>query len=175
MPDGLETVVMGGGCFWCTEAVFNTVEGVAGITPGYAGGATSDPTYHEVCTGSTGHAEVVRLEYDASMVSLEELLGVFFSAHDPTTPDRQGNDVGSQYRSIVLCGSDDQRRRVERFIAGIRPRYDEPVVTEVKPLDVFYPAEEYHHNYYAENPRQAYCQVVIAPKVEKARAKSGHA
>lgn len=173
MSDDQETVVLGGGCFWCTEAVFQTVEGVLEITPGYAGGKTPDPTYREVCTGATGHAEVVRLDYDPAVVSLEELLEVFFSTHDPTTPDRQGNDVGSQYRSIVFYGSDEERRRVELFIAGIGPRYDAPVVTEVKPLDTFYEAEEYHHNYYSKNPRQGYCRVVIAPKVEKARGRSG--
>lgn len=166
-----EKIVLGGGCFWCTEAVFHNVDGVVAVTPGYAGGTTADPEYREVCRGNTGHVEVVEVEYDPGKVSLEKLLEVFFSTHDPTSLDRQGNDIGSQYRSIVLYGSEEQRKRLEAFIAGIRQDYDSPLVTEVKPLDVFFPAEEYHQNYYVKNPDQGYCQVMIAPKVEKLRKK----
>ncbi len=173
MAGKTEKIVLGGGCFWCTEAVFQNVDGVVAITPGYSGGTTADPEYPEVYSGSTGHAEVARVEYDPGNVSLETLLDVFFSTHDPTTPDRQGNDVGSQYRSIIFYDSEGQGERVEAFIAGIRPDYERPVVTEVKPLDVFYPAEEYHQDYYVKNPEHGYCQVVIAPKVDKLRKKLG--
>ena len=175
MPGDNEKIVLGGGCFWCTEAVFENVDGVVGVTPGYAGGTSTDPTYREVCRGNTGHAEVIQVEYDPGRVSLEKILEVFFSTHDPTTVDRQGNDVGSQYRSVVLYNSAGQRAGVEGFMARIRPGYDRPVVTELKPLDVFYPAEEYHHNYYAKNPDQGYCQVVIAPKLARLRNKPGQA
>ncbi len=173
MPAETEKIVLGGGCFWCTEAVFQYVDGVVDVTPGYAGGTSDDPTYREVCRGGTGHAEVIQVEYDPGTVSLEKLLEVFFSTHDPTTVDRQGNDVGSQYRSIVLYNSEEQGARVEEFLARIGPEYDRPVVTEVKPLDAFYPAEEYHRNYYSKNPNQGYCQVVIAPKLAKLESKLG--
>jgi peptide-methionine (S)-S-oxide reductase len=173
MTDELERIALGGGCFWCTEAVFSDVSGVVEATPGYAGGSTLNPGYEEVCAGNTGHAEVVLVEYDSGKASLEELLDVFFSMHDPTTPGRQGNDIGTQYRSIILYESEGQRAGVEAFIAGIRGDYDSPVVTEVRPLETFYPAEEHHKEYFARNPRQPYCRLVISPKVEKLRKKLG--
>jgi peptide-methionine (S)-S-oxide reductase len=164
---GYETVVLGGGCFWCTEAFFRLVAGVVAVTPGYAGGFVSNPTYREVCDGSTGHAEVVEVEFDPRKVSIEELLEVFFASHDPTSLNRQGADVGTQYRSIILYGSEEQRERVERFISAIAGNYDKPVVTEVRKLERFYPAEEYHHRYFERNPEQPYCRLVITPKLGK--------
>jgi peptide-methionine (S)-S-oxide reductase len=168
-----ETIVLGGGCFWCIEAVLNTLVGVLKVTPGYAGGVAEDPTYRQVCYGDTGHAEVVEVEYDPEVISLDDLLEIFFAAHDPTSLNRQGGDVGTQYRSIVLYDSQEQRRSVERFIAGIAKDHDRPIVTEVKELDRFYPAEEYHHRYYERNPDQPYCRAVISPKLAKLRRKTG--
>lgn len=169
--DDHETVVLGGGCFWCTEALLDTVAGVLRATPGYAGGWAENPTYRQVCDGTTGHAEVVEVEYDPEVVSLEDVLEVFFASHDPTSLNRQGDDVGTQYRSIVLYGSEEQRERVERFIDGIRGAYDRPVVTEVKRLERFWPAEEYHRKYFERNPDQPYCRAVISPKLAKLRKK----
>lgn len=166
---GTERIVLGGGCFWCVEAVFSGIEGILAVTPGYAGGITPDPDYHEVCTGTTGHAEVVMVEYDPGRISPERILEVFFASHDPTTPDRQGNDVGTQYRSIILCTSEGQKSAVERFIDGISGDYDRPVVTQVKPLERFHEAEEYHRRYFEKNPSQPYCRAVIAPKVDKVK------
>ncbi|MCJ7653042.1 MAG: peptide-methionine (S)-S-oxide reductase MsrA [Actinobacteria bacterium] len=170
-----EKIVLGGGCFWCTEAVFSLVEGVGKVTPGYAGGTVANPGYEEVCKGTTGHAEVVSVEYDPGRVSLEELLGMFFASHDPTSLSRQGNDAGTQYRSIILYSSEEQRARAEKFIESIRNTYGEQIVTEVKRLEGFYPAEEYHQMYYKRNPDQPYCRFVVAPKVEKAKKKLGAA
>ncbi len=169
----MEKIVVGGGCFWCVEAVFELVDGVVEVVPGYAGGLTGEPTYEEVCAGSTGHAEVVSVTFDPSKVALETLLELFFATHDPTTPNRQGNDVGTQYRSIILYETDEQRKRIESYIDGIRGEFTRPVVTEVKALDTFYPAEEYHQRYFEKNPRQPYCQMVVTPKVRKARDKLG--
>ena len=168
-------IVLGGGCFWCTEAVFKQLPGVVGVQPGYAGGKTKDPTYEEVCAGTTGHAEVVEVEYNPKNISLEKILEVFFLAHDPTTLNRQGNDVGEQYRSMVLFMSDEQRQIVESFISKLLRAgfYEDPIVTEVKPLNEFYAAEDEHHNYWRKHPKQAYCQLVITPKVEKIRQKFG--
>ena len=166
-----EHAVVGGGCFWCTEAVFVELAGVRGVEPGYAGGTVANPTYERVCSGRTGHAEVVRVAFDPAVLPIEDLLRVFFTIHDPTTPNQQGADVGPQYRSIVLYASEAQRasaRRVMREIeaAGI---WGAPLVTELRPLDVFYPAEEYHREYFRRNPSKAYCRMVIAPKVAKFR------
>jgi methionine-S-sulfoxide reductase len=169
MQNEVEKIVLGGGCFWCTEAVFDLVEGVKKVTPGYAGGSTENPTYEQVCGGKTGHAEVVQVEYDPGVVSLEKLLEVFFNSHDPTTPNRQGNDTGTQYRSIILYSSEDQKERIDSFLQQIAGEYTRPVVTEVQELDRFYSAEAYHQRYFEKNPRQGYCQLVIAPKVEKIR------
>jgi peptide-methionine (S)-S-oxide reductase len=171
MTDKREEIVFGGGCFWCVEAAFSMVEGVVGATPGYTGGTTPAPTYDVVCGGKSGHAEVVRVEFDPSRVSLEELLEVFFTVHDPTSLNRQGADVGTQYRSVILYTSEEQRARVESFMQEMGPRYGQPVVTELKELETFWPAEDYHRDYYASNPHQPYCRVVIAPKLAKLREK----
>lgn len=173
MKDKPERIALGGGCFWCTEAVLDNVKGVIKVTPGYAGGTTVNPRYEDVCNGNTGHAEVVLVEYDPGQVSLEDLLDVFFAMHDPTSLNRQGNDTGTQYRSIVLYDSERQKARIDNFMDEISRNHDKPVVTEVKPLDSFYPAEEYHRRYYEKDPRQPYCQIVISPKVEKIRKKLG--
>lgn len=162
-------IVLGGGCFWCTEAVFKKVDGVKSVRPGYAGGTTENPSYEEVSTGKTGHAEVVKLEYDPDSIKLEKILDVFFQTHDPTTRDRQGPDTGSQYRSIVLYTSDGQREIVERVIESLRPRYEDEIVTEVEPLEKFWTAEERHQNYFEKNPDSAYCRIHIPPKIEKAQ------
>ncbi|MDY6796681.1 MAG: peptide-methionine (S)-S-oxide reductase MsrA [Actinomycetota bacterium] len=167
MKTEFEEIVLGGGCFWCIEAVLNTLDGVVEAVPGYGGGHKSDPAYEEVCGGSTGHAEVVRVRYDTRRISLEDLLEVFFSAHDPTSLNRQGLDVGTQYRSIILYNTGEQKEIIEGFLDGIGSRYASAVVTEVRRLERFYPAEEYHHRYYERNPHQPYCRVMIKPKLEK--------
>lgn len=167
MQSSHETVVLGGGCFWCTEALLSTVVGVLRATPGYAGGATPDPTYRQICHEDTGHAEVVEVEFDPEVISLRELLGVFFEIHDPTSLNRQGGDVGTQYRSIILYDSFAQKLKVEDFIAEMARKYDKPIVTEVKELEKFYPAEEYHQRYFDKNPREPYCRAVISPKLAK--------
>lgn len=165
----METIILGGGCFWCTEAVFRMIKGVASVAPGYAGGATKNPTFEQVCSGTTGHAEVINITYDSSAVNLETLLTVFFATHDPTTKDRQGNDVGTQYRSIILYISDAQKEIAEKFMGDLNTssEFGNPIVTEVTKLDTFYPAEDYHKNYYENNKNQSYCQVVINPKLQK--------
>lgn len=162
-----ESIALGGGCFWCTEAVFRRVPGVVDVTPGYAGGFVPHPTYRQVCGGETGHAEVVLVSYHPEEVSLRELLEVFLASHDPTSLNRQGADVGTQYRSIILCTSEEQRRECERFLREAAQRYERPIVTEIRMLEAFYPAEEYHRRYYERNPQQPYCRLVIAPKLEK--------
>ena len=166
---GKETIVFGGGCFWCTEAVFKMLQGVISVNPGYAGGTTKNPTYEDICNGGTGHAEVIKIEYNPEVISLETLLTVCFATHDPTTKSRQGNDVGEQYRSIILCDKADQIELAKKFIADLNSsnKKGAPIVTEVKPLDTFYPAEDYHKNYYENNKNQSYCQVVINPKLKK--------
>jgi len=165
-----ETATVGGGCFWCIEAALKELQGVETVTSGYAGGDVPNPSYQRVCSGSTGHAEVVQIEYAPEEISYLELLEVFFKVHDPTTKDRQGPDVGSQYRSIVLYHDDEQRRQVEGFIERLNEEvYDGGVVTEVQPLETFYEAEEYHQDYYEKNPADGYCQVQVEPKVEKVR------
>lgn len=171
--NGHEIIVLGGGCFWCTEAVFDTVMGVLRATPGYAGGWAEEPTYRQVCDGTTGHAEVVELEFDPEIISIEEVLEVFFASHDPTSLNRQGADVGTQYRSAILCTSEEQRKRVDKFINGRRAEFDRPIVTEVKRLERFWPAEEYHRKYFQRNPQQPYCHAVIAPKLARLRRKTG--
>lgn len=168
----MATATLGGGCFWCLEAVFDRLEGVSRVTSGYAGGDVPDPSYAQVCSGGTGHAEVVRLEFDPDVVDYRTLLTVFFATHDPTTPDRQGADVGPQYRSIILYEDDAQRKTAEAMIAELESDdvFPAPIVTQVEPLEIFYPAEVGHQDYYRRNPRQGYCQAVIAPKVAKLRA-----
>lgn len=170
MTDNKQTAVFGGGCFWCTEATFAELRGVISVAPGYAGGHVEHPTYEQVCTGTTGHAEVIRVEFDPAVITYRDLLTVFFAVHDPTTKDRQGNDVGPQYRSIILYMDEAQKREAEAFIAELNQTDDQkPVVTEVEPLETFYEAEDYHHEYFKKNPDQAYCQLVINPKLKKLR------
>ncbi len=171
----LDTAVLGGGCFWCMEAIFQQVVGVEEVLPGYAGGFVENPTYEQVCSDTTGHAEVVRIVFDPAKISYETLLKIFWTVHDPTTPNRQGNDVGSQYRSIILYRTPQQQAIAERLRETFAaPLWEKPIVTEIKPLDKFYPAEEYHRNYFARHPEQAYCQLVIQPKVQKFREKFQH-
>lgn len=165
-----EVAVFGGGCFWCTEAVFQRLDGVISAQPGYAGGTTKNPTYEDVSSGETGHAEVIKIGYNPAKISYEDLLTVFFATHDPTTLNRQGNDVGTQYRSIILYSNDEQKEKAEKFIKELNKVGDE-VVTELKTLDTVYPAEDYHKNYYEKNKDKAYCQVVISPKLEKLEKK----
>ena len=166
-----EKATLGGGCFWCLEAVYEMVEGVTGVKSGYAGGHVESPSYEQVCTGTTGHAEVVQVEYDPDVISYAELLEIFFGIHDPTTPNRQGNDVGPQYRSAIFAHSDEQAETARAVRAAVDDDgpWDDPIVTEVQPLDTFYPAEDYHDAYFRRNGTQPYCQVVIAPKVAKFR------
>ena len=168
-----EIAVLGGGCFWCIEAVFNEIEGVTSVISGYAGGHKDNPTYYEVCGGRTGHAEVVSVEFDPDQVSFPEVLEVFFASHDPTTLNRQGADVGTQYRSVILYTSEDQKTQAADFIKALDASGTEngPVVTEISPLDVFYPAEREHHLFYQNNPGSMYCRIVIDPKVAKVRQK----
>ncbi len=163
----MEKATLGGGCFWCTEAVFSRVKGVTDVRPGYAGGNFPNPTYEDVCSDTTGHAEVVQITFDPSVVTFRDLLEIFFEIHDPTTPNRQGNDVGSQYRSIILYHNEEQKRIAEEVIDEVQSRLGKKVVTEVKPLDAFYEAEDYHHKYFERHPNQPYCRIVISPKVKK--------
>ncbi len=171
MSDSLQTATFGGGCFWCVEAVFEELNGVTSVVSGYAGGHKENPTYKEVCDGTTGHAEVCQIQYDPKIVSYAELLEVFWKTHDPTTLNRQGNDVGTQYRSVIYYHNDEQKQLAE----GYKKKLDEekiwpnPIVTEIEPLPKFYPAENYHQDYYSENGNQPYCSFVITPKLEKFR------
>ena len=166
-----ETATLAGGCFWCLEAAFQDLKGVASVQSGYAGGHVANPSYEQVCTGNTGHAEVVQITFDPAEVSFSDLLHIFFTIHDPTTLNRQGGDVGTQYRSAIFYHSPEQKATAERVIRELEAEkvWDDPVVTELKPLDAFYPAEEYHRDYFRRNPGQGYCRAVIAPKVAKVR------
>jgi peptide-methionine (S)-S-oxide reductase len=166
MDSQKETAVFGGGCFWCTEAVFQDLKGVTSVMSGYAGGTTSNPTYESVSSGSTGHAEVIKIEFDPADITFHDLLTVFFATHDPTTMNRQGNDTGTQYRSIILYSNDQQKADAEKYIQELKSE-NLAVVTEVKPLGIFYPAEEYHRDYYKNNSDAPYCQVIIEPKLKK--------
>jgi peptide-methionine (S)-S-oxide reductase len=167
----MEQATFGAGCFWCVEAVFQRIKGVEKIVSGYAGGKTKNPNYKAVCTGETGHAEVCQITYDPSKVSFDELLEVFWKTHDPTTLNRQGNDVGTQYRSVIYYHNDAQKQLAEKYKKELDEvkAFDRPIVTEISPLPEFYVAEDYHQNYYNQNPDQGYCAFVIAPKVEKLR------
>jgi len=165
---------LGGGCFWCLEAVFRRLRGVQEVTSGYAGGHVPNPGYREVCRGTTGHAEVVQLRYDPDELGYRELLEVFFAIHDPTTPNRQGADVGPQYRSIILYHDPEQEAVAREVMDELARELDDPVVTELAPLETFYPAEEEHHRYYERNPGQAYCRLVIDPKLSTARERFRH-
>jgi len=162
-----EVATLGGGCFWCTEAIYQMLPGVKSVASGYAGGITENPTYKEVCSGDTGHAEVIQVEFDPKRISYEKILETFWEAHDPTTLNRQGNDVGTQYRSIILYSSEAQRIAAEKSKAQAQRRFSAPIVTEIVPLKKFYKAEGYHQDYYRSNPNQPYCRAVIRPKVEK--------
>jgi len=169
----LETATLAAGCFWCVEAVFDDLQGVEDVVSGYAGGHTENPTYKEVCSETTGHAEVVQMRFDPEVLSFADLLRVYFTVHDPTTLNRQGNDVGSSYRSAIFYHSDAQRTTAESVLAEITAEelYPNPIVTEVSALDKFWPAEDYHQEYFANNPSQPYCSGVVAPKVAKFRQK----
>jgi len=166
-----EVATLAGGCFWCLEAAFQDLKGVERVQSGYAGGRVANPSYEQVCTGTTGHAEVVQITFDPEVVSFDDLLHVFFTIHDPTTLNRQGVDVGTQYRSAIFYHTADQKAAAERVIAELQSEHvwDDPIVTELKPLEAFYPAEEYHRDYFRRNPNQGYCSAVIAPKVAKVR------
>jgi len=168
---GKETATLAGGCFWCTEAIFRELKGVESVEPGYSGGQTPNPSYQQVCTGSTGHAEAIQITFDPKVVSFHDLLVIFFTTHDPTTLNRQGADAGTQYRSAVFTHSPEQQKVATEVIQEIEKEhlYSDPIVTEVTPFTNFYPAEDYHHNYYEQNSQKPYCQIVIAPKVTKFR------
>jgi peptide-methionine (S)-S-oxide reductase len=166
-----ELATLGGGCFWCLEAIFERLPGVKAVTSGYAGGHKANPTYQEVCGHDTGHAEVVQIEYDPQIISYDKLLELFWEAHDPTTPNRQGNDVGNQYRSIILYHNDAQQQAAEKSKAEAQKDFRAPIVTEIVPLKQFYKAEVSHQDYYRNNPNQSYCRAVIRPKLEKLEKK----
>ena len=167
----METITLAAGCFWCTEAVFSIVKGVENVEPGYTGGSVVNPTYEQVSSGTTGHAEAVKVTFDSKVISLEEILEIFFATHDPTSINRQGADVGTQYRSVIFYNNKTQKIVAEKVIASLNEQkiWENPIVTDVKPLELFYFAEEYHKEYYKKHPEQAYCQVVISPKVAKFR------
>jgi len=176
MSANTETATLAGGCFWCLEAVFEQVQGVTSVQSGYAGGHVADPTYKQVCTGETGHAEVVQVTFDPEVISYHDLLEIFFSIHDPTTLNRQGADVGTQYRSAVFTHSDEQRATAREVLSELEREgpWDDPVVTQLQPLEAFYPAEDYHDEYFRNHPEQSYCRLVIEPKVAKFRQRFAH-
>lgn len=163
----LEKATLGGGCFWCLEAVYEILDGVTSVTSGYAGGPTPNPTYRQVCEGTTGHAEVIQIEFDPTRVTFAQLLDHFWKVHDPTTLNRQGADIGTQYRSVILAHNDTQLKMAQESKAKAAAKFQDPIVTEIAPLSTFYPAEAYHQDYYRKNPNAAYCQVVIKPKLKK--------
>lgn len=169
----METATLAGGCFWCLEAVYDELKGVESVESGYAGGQIENPSYQQVCSGTTGHAEVVQIKYDPAVITFRDLLDIFFTIHDPTTLNRQGGDVGTQYRSAVFYHDDAQREAAEALIKELDQMrlWDAPIVTQVVPLENYYPAEAYHQEYFANNPGQGYCQMVVAPKVSKFRKK----
>jgi peptide-methionine (S)-S-oxide reductase len=170
-PKGMEVTTLGGGCFWCTEAMFSQLKGVGNIEPGYSGGELENPTCEEVSTGTTGHAEVAQITFDPNVISFKESLQVFFSTHDPTTLNRQGSDIGSQYRSVIFYRDNHQKEIAEQVIKNLSEEkiFDAPIVTQVEPLKIFYKAEDYHREFFKRHPEQPYCRVVIAPKVAKLR------
>ena len=169
--DKKEIATLGGGCFWCTEAVFDDLKGVISVESGYSGGTVADPSYEQVCAGKTGHAEVVQVSFDPGVISYEDLLRIFFTVHDPTTLNRQGNDIGTQYRSVIFYHDENQRKAAEKIVKEISDEkiWNDPIVTELSPFRAFYKAEGYHQEYFANNPSQGYCRIVIAPKVAKFR------
>ncbi|HSR89059.1 MAG TPA: peptide-methionine (S)-S-oxide reductase MsrA [Candidatus Udaeobacter sp.] len=169
----IQSIVLGGGCFWCVEAAYSHTKGIISAVSGYAGGKTKNPTYEEVSGGRTGHAEVVKISYDPAVITLDDILHIFFLIHNPTTPDRQGNDIGTQYRSAIFYNTKEQYDIADKIMKDLAEErvYDQPIVTELYSLKDFYPAEDYHQQYFAKNPEQAYCQAVIAPKLAKFRQK----
>lgn len=173
MENNLQTAVFGGGCFWCTEAIFTRLKGVESVESGYAGGTVANPTYEQVSAGNTGHAEAIKIEFNSELIKYSDLLNVFFATHDPTTLNRQGEDVGEQYRSAVFYTTNEQRDTAQKFIKQLETDeiYPDPIVTEVAPLNKFWPAESYHQRYYEQNQNKPYCQIVINPKIAKLRAK----
>ena len=173
MTSDNQRAVFGGGCFWCTEAVFKMLKGISVVKPGYAGGTVENPTYEQVCSGTTGHAEVIYLEYDPEKIGYKDLLTVFFGSHDPTTKNQQGNDVGTQYRSVIFYTTPEQKAEAGEFIQEINvsSTLGAPIVTELQPLEKFYDAEDYHRDYFAKNPGNPYCQVIINPKLQKVQEK----
>jgi peptide-methionine (S)-S-oxide reductase len=170
-PAKLQTATFGGGCFWCAEAVFQRIPGVKSVVSGFAGGTTANPTYHQVCGGDTGHAEVIQITFDPTILSYDKLLEIFWEAHDPTTLNRQGHDTGTQYRSIILYSDEAQKAAAEKSKAEAARNFSSPIVTEIVPLTKFYPAEKYHQNYYNLHSHEGYCQFVIGPKLHKLIAK----
>lgn len=170
----LELATLGGGCFWCIEPIFQDLKGVTKVVSGYTGGHLKNPTYKDICTGTTGHAEVIQVTFDPAVVTYREILEIFFTIHDPTTLNRQGNDAGTQYRSVVYYHSPEQKTAAEAVKLASAEIWDDPIVTEISALDTFYPAENYHQNYYKTNPYQPYCSIVITPKVKKFREKYKH-
>ena len=171
VPEGLDVITLGGGCFWCTEAAYLELRGIEKVESGYSGGSMPNPSYEQVCSGATGHAEVVQITFDPKVISLEEILRVFFTIHDPTTLDRQGADLGTQYRSVIFYNNETQKKIAEQVIKEVEASkvWKRPIVTQVIPFDAFYKAEAYHQDYFKQNPAQPYCQIVIAPKVAKLR------
>ena len=167
----IQTVTLGGGCFWCLEAVYQEIEGVTGVISGYSGGARPNPTYEQVCTGVTGHAEVVQVSFDPSVISYDDILDIFFTVHNPTSLNFQGNDYGTQYRSVIFYQTETEQTQAAAKIEAIEALWDAPVVTQLVPLETFYPAEAYHQNYFKNHPGQAYCVAVINPKLAKLREK----
>lgn len=167
----LESAIIGGGCFWCVEAQYKMLKGVKKVVSGYAGGHVKNPTYKQICQGDTGHAEVIRVDYDPAQITFRDVIDLFWDAHDPTTLNRQGNDVGPQYRSIILYTSEEQKKISEESKVNAEKIIGKPIVTEIVPLEIFYPAEDYHQDYYKNNPYQGYCQAVVRPKVSKFKEK----
>ena len=167
----LESAIVGGGCFWCVEAQYKMLKGVKKVVSGYSGGHVKDPTYKQICNGDTGHAEVIRIDYDPALITFRDVIDLFWDAHDPTTLNRQGNDVGTQYRSIILYTSEEQKKVSEESKVNAAKIIGKPLVTEIVPLEVFYPAEDYHQDYFKNNPYQGYCQAVVRPKVSKFKQK----
>lgn len=173
--NGTEIATLGGGCFWCTEAIYQMLPGVSKVVSGYAGGHIENPTYKEVCSGTTGHAEVIQVHFDPAKISFDKILETFWQAHDPTTLNRQGADVGTQYRSAIFYSTEAQKAAAERSKVSAQKEFKDPIVTQIAPLTKFYPAEDYHQDYYRQNPNQGYCRAVIRPKVEKFEKKLGKA
>lgn len=170
-PNQLEVATLGGGCFWCLEAIYNELKGIIKVESGYAGGTVPDPTYKQVCTGTTGHAEVIQITYNPNIITFKEILQIFFTMHDPTTLNRQGNDVGTQYHSTIIYHNKNQKQTAEQVIKEITQAriWNNPIVTQIEPYNIFYKAEEYHQEYYIKNPEQSYCRIIIVPKIAKLR------